>query len=338
MSTIPRSTALAVVAMLAACGGGGGGSGPTVVVPSGARTVPVSAGADVSAGNYAALSAPFVRAVLGGSSNGLISPLAADDRSRALAAGATPPVFAPSLPGATMLVWLRQLPDPARKRPAAVSSEVLSCPYGGSITVRIDDVDNNNTLSRGDTVQFTAVNCVDDLGLPAANGGFIMAINAVDLDDGEPVALDVTGSFQNFSLQGYGTLNGQFRLWTRFESAASTRLRVSYLGTVLADPSGTVVYDFDIDGLANELSGSYEISGGIGIGGATYAVSTGTRLQMAVGQFPASGQASYRDAAGDSVRVVPRSATTFDLEFWPAGATTPAATLTGLPWADYTGG
>jgi hypothetical protein len=38
------------------------------------------------------------------------------------------------------------------------------------------------------------------------------------------------------------------------------------------------------------------------------------------------------------VRVVPRSVTTFDLEFYPAGATTPGATLTGLRWADYTGG
>jgi hypothetical protein len=256
MSKIPRSTVLAAAAFLVACGGGGGGA-PAVVVPSGARTVAASAGADVSASSYGTLAAPFVRAVLGGSANGLISPLAAEDeRSRALAAGAAPAVFGPRLPGATMLAWLRHLPDPARKQPAAVSTDVLPCTYSGSITVRIDDADNDGEVSRGDTVGFTAVDCVEDLGLPVANGGFSMTINAVELDRGEPVALDVSGTFQNFSLQGFGTLNGAYRLWTRFESAAGTRLRVSYQGAVLADPSGSVVYDFDIDGLANEVSGS----------------------------------------------------------------------------------
>lgn len=336
MSKIPRSTALALAALLGACGGGGGG--PTVVVPSGVRTVPASANADASSANYATLAPPFIRAVLGGSANGLISPLQTGGRSGALAAGASPAVFAPSLPGRTMLAWLRHLPDPARKGALAVSTDVLPCTLGGSITVRYDDADNSNSASPGDSLQFTAADCVDDVGLPAANGGFAMTINAVDLDGDEPVALDVTGAFQNFSLQGYGTLNGPFRLWARFESAASTRLRVSYQGATLVDPSGTVVYDFDIDGLASAFSGSYELSGGIGIGGATFAVSTESRVQLAPGQFPASGQASLRDAAGDSVRVVPRSATTFDLAFYPAGATTPSATLTGLLWADYVDG
>lgn len=335
MSTIPRSGALALAALVAACGGGGGGGGDdgtTVVVPSGPRSVSASAGADVSSTNFGTLSPPMVRAVLGGSANGLISPLQADDRSRALATGP-----GPAWPGGTMLAWLRHLPDPSRKRAAAVSSEVLPCELSGSITVRFDDADNNGTPSRGDSLQFTAVDCVDGFGLPAANGGFTMNLNAVELQQGEPVALDVSGTFQNFALQGYGSLNGAFRLWTRFETAASTRLRVSYQGTVLADPSGTVVYDFDIDGLANEISASYEISGGIGVGGATYAVSTGVRLQVAAGQFPAVGQVSFRDAAGDSVRVVARSATSFDLEFYAAGATSPGGTMTALRWSDYTG-
>lgn len=336
MHTIPRSTAPALLsaALLAACGGGGGGGGPTVVVPDGARVVAASANADATAVNYATLAPPFVRALLSGGSGGVISPLGAD-RSQAQSAGAVPTVFAPSLPGRTMLAWLRHLPDPARKKAAAVTTDTLGCGFGGTITVRFDDVDNNNDVSAGDTIEFTASNCIEDAGLPAASGGFTMGINAVDLDGDDPVALDVSGSFQNFTLEGYGTMNGNFRLWTRFETAASTRLRVSYLGATVAERGATVVYDFDIDGLANDLSGSFEISGGIGIGGASYAVSTGSRLQAAAGQSPAGGHASFRDAAGDGVRVVPRSATTFDLEFYPAGAGTPSATLTGLVWADY---
>lgn len=334
MSTIPRSSALALAAALAACGGGGGG--PTVVVPEGARIVAASANADATAVNYATLAAPFVRAVLSGGANGLISPLEAD-RRQAQAAGAEPAAFAPSLPGRTLLAWLRHVPDPARKRATAVTTEVVACSFGGSITVRLDDADGSNTLSPADRIDFTAANCIEDIGLPVANGSLSMTVNAVDLDGDEPEALDVSGSFTNFSLAGFGTMNGGFRLWTRFETAASTRLRVSYLGTTVAENGGTVVYNFDIDGLGNEQGGSFEISGGIGIGGATYAVITGSRVQIAIGQSPAGGQASIRDAAGDSVRVVPRSATSFDLEFYPSGATTPSATLTGLLWADYGG-
>lgn len=335
MSTIPRSSAPALLAaaLLAACGGGGGG-GPTVVVPDGARTVAASGNSDATAVNYATLAPPFVRALLSGGAGGIVSPLGAD-RTQALAVGAAPAVFAPSLPGRTLLAWLRHLPDPGRKQAAAVSTDVVQCSFGGSITVRFDDADNDGNASAADTIEFTAANCIEDVGLPAANGGFSMTINAVDLDGDDPVALDVSGSFQNFTLEGYGTMNGSFRLWTRLETAASVRLRVSYLGTTVAEAGSTTVYDFDIDGLANDLSGTFEISGGIGIGGATYAVGTGSRLQVAAGQSPAGGHASFRDAAGDSVRVVPRSATTFDLEFYPAGATTPSATLTGLLWSDY---
>lgn len=333
MSTIPRSSALAATVLLAACGGGGS-SGPTVVVPDGARTVAASANADVTPVNYGTLAAPFVRAVLSGGANGLISPLEAGRRT-AQSAGTEGAVFAPDLPGRLMLTWLKRLPNPARKQAAAVTTDVLPCSFGGSITVRFDDADNSNSVSPSDRIDFTAANCVEDLGLPAANGGFSMTINAVDLDGDVPEALDVSGSFQNFALVGYGTLNGAFRLWTRFESAASTRLRVSYLAASVAEAGSTVVYDFDIDGLANEQSGSFEISGGIGIGGATYSVATGARLQIAVGQPPSGGQTSFRDAAGDTVRVVPRSASSFDLEFYPAGASVPSATLTGLAWIDY---
>lgn len=338
MSTIPRSSvpALLATALVTACGGGGGGSGPTVIVPDGARIVAATAGSDATAVNYATLAPSFVRALASGGAGGVISPLGADG-SQALSAGAAPGVFAPSLPGRTLLAWLRRLPDPARKQAAAVSTDIVPCSVSGSITVLFDDADNDGTLSAADRIEFTAADCVEEVGLPAASGGFAMTINAVDLAGDEPEALDVSGSFQDFTLEGYGTMNGAFRLWTRFETAASTRLRVSYLGTTVLEAGNTTVYDFDIDGLANDLSGSFDISGGIGIGGATYAVSTGARLQIGTGQWPAGGHASFRDAAGDSVRVVPRSATTFDLEFYPVGASTPSATLTGLLWSDYAG-
>ena len=49
------------------------------------------------------------------------------------------------------------------------------------------------------------------------------------------------------------------------------------------------------------------------------------------------GQLFRSDAAGDTLRVVPRSPETFDLQFWPAGATAPLVTLANRRWDDYGG-
>lgn len=324
--------------LLAACGGGGGGGGepiPLVVVPSGPRVVAASAGSDVSAANYVLLAEPMVRAVLSGGSNALLDPTGAE-RATPQAAAVASRIEAPTLVGRTMLAWLQRLPDPARKRALAVSSETLACSFGGFVTVTFDDADNNSQVSAGDSIGMSAQSCIEDPSLPAVNGGFTMLVNAVELNSqDEPTALDVSANFQAFELSGYGTMNGSFRLWTRPETAASTRLRLSYLGTTVVEPSGTMVYDIDIDGLANVSSGSFEISGGLGIGGQTYAVATGSRFNYAVGAAPSSGNASLRDAAGDAVRLVARSAETLDLEFWPAGSGTPTAAQTGLFWIDF---
>jgi hypothetical protein len=320
--------------LLAACGGGGGDP-PAVVVPSGARVVAASAGSDVSAANYTLLAGPMVRSLLSSGSNELLDPTAAG-RTTAQAATAAVGVQVPTLVGRTVLFWLPRLPDPARKQIAAVSTQTLVCSFGGSVTVSFDDADNNGLVSAGDGIGLSAQACIEDPALPAISGGFTMRVNAVELNgQDEPTALDVSASFQAFELAGYGTMNGSFRLWTRPETAASTRLRISYLDTTVAEAAGTVVYNVDVDGLANAAGGSFEISGGLGIGGQTYAVSTGTRFSYAVGAAPASGNASLRDAAGDALRVIARSATTLDLEFLPAGSALPAASQTGLLWADF---
>jgi hypothetical protein len=308
-------------ALLSACGGGGGGSAPVVVIPDGPRVVAASADSDATAANFGTLGAPLARAVLGGSSSGLLDPIGGAGASPQSAATAVALVQAPTLTGRTALAWLRHVGDPDRKRIAAVMTEVLPCTFGGSITVSFDDVDNDNELSAGDSIGFLAQNCIDDPGLPAANGGFTMRINAVELDgQGEPTALDVSGTFDAFTLAGYGSVDGAFRLWTRQETAASTRLRVSYQRASVTETSGTVLYDYDIDGLENAAGGSFEISGGLGLEGRTYAVSTPVRLQYAFGQAPAIGQVDLRDMAGDAVQLVARSATSFDLGFLPAGS------------------
>jgi hypothetical protein len=104
----------------------------------------------------------------------------------------------------------------------------------------------------------------------------------------------------------------------------------------VSEPAGAAVYDFDVDGLANAATGSFEVGGGFGLGGQTYAIATFTRLGYAVDASPSSGELRLRDAAGDEVRLLARSALSFDLAFWPAGAAQPSLVLNDLRWADYT--
>lgn len=327
------ATALSA-SLLAACGGGGGGSAPLVVVPDGARVVAASPDANVAVDNYATLAAPMVRALLGGVSNAVIDPTSAG-RSTAQAAGVSH-VAAPTLVGRTVLSFLARVPDPARKNITAVSTQTIACFYGGSTTITVDDADNNGEISSGDSIGFVAFNCVDDPSLPMVNGGFTMVINAVELNSqDELTALDVSATFQAFAMAGYGTMDGSFRLWSKPESADVSRVRISYLGTTVSEPGGTVVYNFDVDAREGFTSGSYEITGGIGIGGRTYAITTPSRLNYALGQAPSSGYSSMLDAAGDAMRIVARSATTFDLEFVPSGSSVPTASQTGLFWIDY---
>lgn len=328
-------TAAALSASLLAACGGGGGSAPLVVVPDGARVVAASADSNVAADNYTALASPMVRAVLGGVSNAVIDPTSAS-RATAQAAGSSAVVASPTLVGRTVLAMLARVPDPARKQVAAVSTQTVPCFYGGSTTITVDDADNNGEISAGDSVGFVAFNCIDDPSLPMVNGGFTMVINAVELNSqDEPTALDVSATFQAFSMAGYGTMDGSFRLWSKPESSEVSRVRISYLGTTVFEPGGTVVYNFDVDAREGFTGGSYEISGGIGIGGRTYSVTTPSRLNYALGQAPSSGYAAMLDAAGDAMRIVARSASTFDLEFVPAGSSVPTASQTGLFWVDY---
>jgi hypothetical protein len=340
MNTTTKRAAAAALALatLAACGGGGGGP-PPVEVPSGVRSATPSAGADVRADNVETLAPPLVRALLFGGSGDLLDPTGGGGAAPQ-AAGSGRDAGARRLlttMGATLQAWLRHLPVSGRRQALAVSEETLACGVSGTLRVSFDDADNDQALSAGDSIGFFADACVDDPALPATSGGFTMRIHAVALDSaGDPVALDVSASFQDFGVAGYGTMNGAFRLWARQETAASTRLRLSFLATTVADPAGAVTYDFDVDALANAQSGSFEIGGGLVLGGQTYALSSPARIGFPVGLPPSTGELRLADAAGDTLRVVPRSAHTFDLQFWPAGATAPLVTLPDRRWDDYT--
>jgi len=324
----------AVALAVAACGGGGGDSGSSgVVVPTGVRSGTASAGADVTQANATGFVGVMARSVLG-AADGNVPVLSSERESpqaRLTGTAAKPGVLrfaadmaARSLTGAA-----------AREQAQAVTVETLNCTVSGTVTVTADDADNNLRVSRGDSFSFVFTNCVLEVGLPAANGTFAFTVNAVELDaQEEPTALDATITLTGFAEAGFGSMSGSFRVWYRDESATSTRQRVSYLDTNVAEQGQNLVYSFDVYGVAGTTGGSFDLNGALSVGGQAYAMSS-TQFTHGAGTLPASGVVTLRDAAGDAVIVRARSTTTFDLEFQAAGAATPTVLSAGLLWSAY---
>lgn len=313
------AAALAAACVLTACGGGGDDAPTGVSVPQGQRSVAASASSDVTVANYSTLAAPLARAVMRATEGGA-APLAGGQQS------------ALSVAGAARNALLAVRPD--RERALAVSSSTVACTYGGSITVTFDDADNNQQVSRGDVLTIALSACVEESGGAPGNGTMSMTINAIELDaNQEPTAMDVSVSVSGFAEDGWGGMNGTFRIWMREESATSTRIRVNYQAVTVADGNTTVVYDFDQYGVSSTTGGTFDLQGGLRLGGHTYAVVGGDVFSHGSSGNPGQGSVSLRDAAGDRLVIRARSSTTVDLEFYPAGASTPTATMLGVTWA-----
>lgn len=328
------TTALAGALVMTGCGGGGDGGDSGVTIPTGTRSVAATAGSDVTTANATTLGADLALAVLNGGGDALLGTTAGTD--------ARPSAAAAAGPGAAQVQrrWLRQAAEAGERAAAgpsmqatAVSSETQPCVNpGGSFTVTVDDADNNQRLTRNDSVTLAAFNCVLDPSLPAANGSFRLVFNAVELSGQEPVAIDASVTFTGFSVAGQGTANGAARFWWRQIGTTGEQWRIGYQAMSFAIGTRTTGFDFDIAGTVDATGTSFELGGGLVIGGNTYSVVPRSGFRSTGSAAPASGAVELRDVAGDLVRLTARSATTYDLDYYPAGATAPTFTQAGLAW------
>jgi hypothetical protein len=320
---------------LVACGGGGGGDGGSagVEVPQGVRSGSASTGSDVTAVNATSFAGPLARTVMS----------AADGSAGGVASGREAPQ-ARSAATTTAGRWsgfvfdaaARSLSSAAgREQALAVATETVSCSMSGTVTLTVNDADNNQKLSAGDTATFQFNACVEVAGMPAASGTLSFTVNAIELNaQNEPTALDASFTLTGFVEAGFGTTNGSFRTWFKDESSSSTRQRISFLGASVVEAGQTRTYDFDVYGVVSTAGGNFDLNGAIGIGGQTYAMSS-TVFSHNSGAMPSVGALTLRDGAGDAVILRARSATTFDLEFQAAGSATPTVIAAGQLWNDY---
>ena len=332
-------------ALLAACGGGNDSAPPSVSVPSGTRSVAASAGADVSSSNAASLGGSAASAVLSATAGGLLDVTGSGRESPQGVVAVSTALDAPTLPGRLVRAALRQgaaAQTAAREQPQANSSQTLPCPtasgsLSGSLTISLADADNNGKLSNGDGLTLTLHDCVLDSGLPEASGSFTLAINIVELNSAEdPVAIDVTASFNSFAIDGLGTFSGSFQLWSRPEGSGE-RFRISYRSTAVQQGPLLVYYNFDVYGVGDDNGGSFDINGGIAIGGQTFSIIGSNAFVFIGANPPHAGSLRLVDAAGDALRLTARSSSLLDLDFFPFGALTPLLSLPGLLWSAFGG-
>lgn len=220
-ATRRRATALlfATVATLAlaACGGGGGGGSTPPPAPT-----PVS----ITAANQDQVAAATVNVFVGFGGVATAIPLAQADR--VVAAGKTTvelgAVTLPAEPAVgalllrlgkqAMLAPMAQL-EVARAakaagvvRPQAVISDSRACPGGGSVSLSLNDVDNNLAASAGDSLTLAFNQCRD--GTDLIDGSMTLAFNRVQRGAGS-LDLSATLSFGSLTAatsEGSAILNG----------------------------------------------------------------------------------------------------------------------------------
>lgn len=328
----PCTLALVAAAALTACGGGG--SPPAgVSVPTGARVVAASAGSNVDEDSVLSLSAPLVRALLSTAGDELLDLTGGREQPQSSAPGSRTMSLRSAQPGIVALAALRSAgASVGRMRAQAMRSGTMACDGGGTMTVTLDDADGDDKLSAGDTLTTSAQGCVMQ-AMPAATGTLGMSLNVIELDaDEQPLAVDMSVSFVQFTMAGYGSMSGKVHVWTRPE-AGGDRTRIRYEAMTVVEHGQSLVYDFDVHGLWNSGGGTFELSGGLAVAGQTYAIVPIASFVQGPSAPPASGSLEMRDAAGDAIRLTARDTTRLDLQLLRGGGV--VTEWLGRLWADY---
>jgi hypothetical protein len=222
--------------LLAACGGGGGGSPE----PTSAR-----ASVTISAANQDAVASAALNAVFGASSASLSAPLGSGDRAFAAVADATAAAGATTQPRSLGTPLLDLAVDAAlaplherslvktalSARPLGTVTASQPCAAGGSITVTLNDTDNSQAPSAGDSAAVAFNQCRQSAG-ELVNGSISLTYSALTVT---PARTDIaaTLSFANLtalSADGTRSIGGSISLSASKQGAITTAQLVAGAG------------------------------------------------------------------------------------------------------------
>lgn len=309
---------------LAACGGGGGGGGSAAVTFPALRTGTASPGADITAQNADALSADVVRSVLAANRGGAAVPVA----------GAGPGAVA-------RVVALRAFAAARREMPQAVQplgpDDLPDC-FGGQVSGSVNDADNNNRPTAGDSVTLVFNGCVLAPGTPGVSGSATTRFDQIELEAGDELrAAALTMTLTNLGAAGQPVINGTVNLWVRVEASGDVHLllRFNQVTAQMGGATHVIDWDMDIRISASTLDGAVTLSGQVSVGGQRYAVAQRVAFGASSSQgYPTQGTLRVSDAAGDRVDItatVQGVGRTFGTS---AGVETPLPTQ---PWSAFGG-
>jgi hypothetical protein len=228
-----RSTGVAVLAAIlaAACGGGGGGStsvgpappaAPTRVQISMANQDTVARAAIASIQPFTSLTAVSVTPSPAAGMAGKAST-SAQERSNLMRLTLQAIDFGVVRPAAAGIA-----------HPLATVTSSEPCQLGGSVTATVDDRDNSGTLTAGDALTLSFVQC-SDWANQSINGGITFAFSSVAVT---PSTMDVTGSMA-------------FQQFVQVDGAASLSMNGGLSFTLLETMEANGIRDY----------GSYTVSG-----------------------------------------------------------------------------
>ena len=319
---------ISVSALLVACGGGGGGGGGNVT----ASSAPVT----ISAANAPELAAAAYKTTAGleGSGSGATGFLT----------GAVTQTSAANINVVeALLSQAKTIPQLATANPAAlltgvVVSETIACTNSGSMSITFDDADNNQQLSSGDTMSFSANSCTED-GM-VMNGSVSMNNVSVSGDPlSPPYNMQLSIQANNFTItEGVETvsLNGGMTMtemtndgisYTHTITGSSIQVTEGGVNAGLTnfsigatEDNNTLAYTLDL----NATVSSSEIGGSV-------TIVTDTLFQGIDPNEPSSGQATITGANNSRITLIAMGSDNVRLEIDADGDGT-AETFIDTTW------
>lgn len=317
--TLPAAICLAV---LAACGGGGDGATDT-----GPKA---SAGSDINATNYQSFAAPLANAVLDVGGGASVSEVFSAPGGARAASAVRRALGIASSTGRATVQSVRRL---------TVSQETQPCDHAGTLTISINDANNNQTLDVGDSISFTANGCQFSASDQPMNGGFAMTLQQLQLDNQNNLrSLQVSGSFTNLSI-GSDSLNGGYQFSLALNADGSETLQMGFNNMSATHSGQTVTYNVTLNAsTAPNGNASFSINGTVKPGAETYLLKQVQNFSVTAGaEYPSSGSLRMEDAAGDALVIEAKPGNVVDFKFYPAGASLPNQQLLSQPWSGIGG-
>lgn len=317
-ATLPL--AIACAALLAACGGGGGSGGD--------NSSQASANSDINASNYQDFSGALARTVLDLGGSASVSEVFGP------AGGAQAASVVRRALGVTTGGGRASIQSAGR---LAVSQETDVCDYAGTLTVSINDANNNGILDVGDSLSFTAANCQFAATDQPMNGSFTTSLQQVQVDSQNNLhSLQASGSFTNLSI-GSDAMNGAFQFSLTLPSAGGETLQMSFSNFTATHAGQSVTYNATLAAsYAADGSGSFSLNGTVKPGSDVYLLEQVQNFATTpASDYPTSGTLRLKDAAGDTLVLEAKSGNLVDFKFYPAGSTAPSQQWLAQPWSSF---